>query len=576
MTTLYTNETEHFHLSNFPKIYVMNREYTKINFQTTEDLMINCINFNGKAEIYWETEPENRKMISLKDEQLSLTSSIIETENKENDIKRKKSSLIIHNMLIYLKAKKLQPQFFGLYINFNKRPKKINFDLLPVGKSIKYSYRNSDFPINLFSKLSNETKNINLFMRFEELVSDIKFDNYDNLFDIYSVIVNESYINDIKKQNIIPNLNNFPNYIKGKFYSGVNGVLINFNINEIKINKLQNDQFIIFQILKNKNINYNRISLETTLFEENSFISENIYQYDKLNNNNDIKIYKLKLDKIRHVIRIEFSSNSPNINWAINRIKGQKINDTFYLMSSRYMNGRSYMSFKFRKQEDINVIYLTVFYNSNKINSEIKNNYVFKYMNSDSDNDKNKFKIPDGSLKLIKSNETNYLILNPVISNKEFNITYSVKYIPSNINKIQEILNTISFTESNFIVTTFENPEIINEKIKLNISLNLKNISLIQVIAKIIDEDANTVFLSYDYLILNKENLNIKSESFLVFYIIAFIVIIIIIIIIVIFKVINNSKNVDLLNKVSSISFQDDRNGEIKLDDNQGLLLSDD
>ena len=58
-------------------------------------------------------------------------------------------------------------------MNYILRNNKYNFDEIPLGKSIKISYNNTDFPIYIYSLINLFDKDINIFINLYELMEEI-------------------------------------------------------------------------------------------------------------------------------------------------------------------------------------------------------------------------------------------------------------------------------------------------------------------------------------------------------------------------------------------------------------------
>ena len=144
--------------------------------------------------------------------------------------------------------------------------------------------------------------------------------------------------------------------------------------------------------------NFSRINLEASIIQDKSNIPvvPEVYQYGKLSLNNEVNTYRLKTDKARKYMRIQFSPNSKNINFSFSNKPGDKLNSTFSELNYEFINGKQVITFDSNPNQNT-FIYLNIFHNDPKATTEKTTNYVFKYMNSDNIKGFNSYILPEGS-----------------------------------------------------------------------------------------------------------------------------------------------------------------------------------
>ena len=117
-----------------------------LNFQTTQDLLINIVCVSGEGFFRWEEE--NRKYyLSYSGDRLTLTSG---TQN----INYKLSSLVAKANQV--KSHKIENSLFVFYITYYPRTTYYNMDQVKVGRSTEFNYRDMKFPLNFYTPLKEK------------------------------------------------------------------------------------------------------------------------------------------------------------------------------------------------------------------------------------------------------------------------------------------------------------------------------------------------------------------------------------------------------------------------------------
>ena len=522
------------------QLYVVNSEL-EIEFPLNSNLIIEIIPVNGKGYLFWKENPDNI---------FELNNKIILYHGKE----QKNSNIIIKN--------KNQNELI-FYLKYTIKTFNENIISQEMNIETSFNYDKINLPIYLYLKLPSFDKDINIITKFENLDIDFsefkisgsisKLDNLNNPQIILDNEINCEYDSILRTSSIyIP---------KDKIES------YNINDNPILLLSLSNNK-----LKEYSNIKY--IKFNSYISQQEIEINPNNkkYYYGKLNNNNSI--YKIKIDFInRRYIKIVFSSNNDNLlDWSINRKENSKVNDTFKEMKSEIKNGITTLTFKSSKNY---FLYLNIFTNGNTNNLDLS--YSFKVSDSPK-NDFIKYSIVnDDKIKLVKtSNNSNYnyrIILNEISEIKEnVDITYFVKLLNRTSNK-EELKDGIYLSNLNNIFE-MKNKKSENGKIRLDIyNISDKEYNYVKVIALIDDKNRN----NYEYISYKGRNLDIdinkgdkinpsggSSNSTKIIIIIVVIVFILVIGGIVgyfTYKYIKSGQN--LLNKVNSISFQDEKNSNL-------------
>ena len=311
--------------------------------------------------------------------------------------------------------------------------------------------------------------------------------------------------------------------------------------------------------------------MDITIIKENSdeLVAEKIYRFGKIINA-EVKSYKLNIDKSTEFMRIQFSSNSDNVKYAINLNKGDKKNTTDINFITKIERGKSFITFK--KPKNVDYIYLNVFLNDQNKDKKL-NNYAFKYINADEG------KFPE--YPIFQNNNTieykymrGYDYCNITASfkkiDKNLDITYSLKIVPLSNSLEEEKMNTIAITESNSFVVQTKNPKDENGVITLYAYFKEEKIRYIEIIAQIKD-GPNIEYVAYDPLLIY--NKNKKSAIVIVIFCL---VIFVIISAVIITLLIINKKNKKLKEAINTISYKESK-GDDKADYDKhiDLLLND-
>ena len=545
-----------------PQLFVVkNNLDLTLNFPKEYKEMVNLICIDGKAEIYWVSDENNKYYLKGKDDRLSITSL---NPNKE------------HKLIISAKEQIENGNGFIFYLNYNIRINNFNIDALDLHKSIYYVYLDNDLPISYYAPLSTSNMKqddfYEIFFTFNHLQNDIKkeFRFYENIaFDVNAFIVKESDVYDLR---LLPDMKVSSNVIvKGVYDQGIRAGIIRISETDIdnsNISKIERP-YLYLKIDKTeefKNIRkYNKLGIETTALKSNSgvSISELSNQFGCLTKSEDERKYVLRINKSFKYMNLQFSCLEDNLSVLIEgREKDLKLEKTEY--------GKSFYSLQMQKQEN-NTINLIVRRNNNStiLNDEY---FMLQYTYSN-DKANNQYSISNTTLKVIKrenSNLADYLIeLTPVNNFSDYNITYIIRLMhDGEMPKIPDL--SMKFNKQN--VKEYYNPIEKNNKLNLNITDINKNVNYVQVIAQIRNNEV-VEYMSYDLtnqfqiekISQNKGNQDNDNMILIIIIISVVAFIFILIIIFITCACIYNRKAKDLIDKVNSISFIDNNKNKDNL-----------
>ena len=574
------------------QVYYLKNENITFSFLDTKNVLINLESVAGDGKIYWESEPDMEYSLRGRDDRLSLTSKLRHSPKedksyrliiKNNNFKEKNT-----NSGLLKSNNEIVNSGFLFLIDYQPRSQFVNFDEIFSGKTFEFSHRNVEFPLYFYSKIDDIDYDMNIFIIFHNLEERPKknkngkktrkkntiIDSTTSEYRIKAGISKLLNAYDVKETQNLKYIN-LPK--EGHYFSDIKIAQIILTQHEIKsfnISKGDNPTlFLGIEKVKNSTNNFRRVTMEISILKENSdeITTEKMYQYGKILSKSSINSYKLKMDKETKFMRIQFASNSKNINFSINDKKGDKSNLADIKFSYKSERGKTFITFK--KPENKEFLYLNIFAkDESKFNDKL-NNYVFKYINAEENtfieypiyknNSAIKYELTKGKTKKYRITAK----FNKI--EKDLDILYTLKAVTSSKLSDEEESNTIAITESDKILSRIKNPKDNDGIITMNISLDNKDIKYIQVIAQIIDGPI-TEYVSYDSILVK------YPTNYL--WIILIPIVVILVIGIVIFIMYYKKKHAKLYENVNKISFQESRAEENNKEDNkvEQLILEDD
>ena len=571
--------------SNSMQIFALKNENITFSFSNIKNVIINIISLAGEGKIFWENEPDKEYSIRGRDDRLSLTSNL-NSNNTKNILDDKNYKLIIKNNNYKEKVDYINDKMnydiintgFAFYIEYHLRMENINFDEINLGKTCEFIQRETEFPLYFYSKIDDINYDINLFIIFHNI--ELANKNSKNVtiinseFDVKGALSDQMMIYKILSDNNLlkSNINLAQN---GSYDSALRVAQIYITKEDIQKYKKNNNNIsnLIFQINKSNNSitnEYKRISMDITVIKENSdeLVTEKIYQFGKIINA-EVKSYKLNIDKSSEFMRIQFSSNSDNVKYAINLNKGDKKNTTDINFITKIERGKSFITFK--KPKNADYIYLNVFINDQNKDKKL-NNYAFKYINAD-EGKFSEYPIFQNNNTIEYKYKRGYDYCNITASfkkiDKNLDITYSLKVVPVSNSLEEETMNTIAITESNTFVVQTKNPKDENGVITLNAYFKEENIRYVEIIAQIKDGPI-IEYVAYEPLLIYKKDKKKSAIIIVIFSLVIFVIIMAVIIALLLL----NKKNKKLLESVNKISYKESKADE-KNDKNYDLLLDD-
>ena len=481
------------------QLFALQQHYINIVFPTNEDLLLNINSVNDKGKFNWNEggEAQSRELfLRGRDDRLSLTTY------KYDDIlpKLKVTSLSTNDT----------NAGFVFYIRYYPR----NYmDKLQPNTMGEVHYRTVEMPLGFFSRINIIQPwivNLNFYDIIPKGDSSLVYEN--ELFDIWGTVLPESQIyKAINDKRYRPDPS-FEDKIQGKFdaFYGIIFFSTEFST-KIMINYPLENPYIYFNIDDIGTYQYETIGLEANVRSVNEvsgtdFTPEGVYITGKLSlgSEDKKKIYKLRLNKNNPYLRLEFSSNSIYVKYALTFDFNSETTDVFDPEDLSEESGRKVLKVGINSEilKNNNFIYLIVFAEKSVEESSL-DYFVFKYLTS---NDLNSFisikdlvisKINVVETEIDKTKKLLTISLDPI---KQKNTTYLIKAIYT-VDYIRgENVNSIAMSESggkNMLVNVGELP--VSEKtFNLEVPSN-KEVLYVKVMAMFSKDEEKIIYLYTPY-----------------------------------------------------------------------------
>ena len=470
-----------------PQIFALKDKSIFFQFQTTDDLLINLHSIAGIGGFNWDTEVEKNKIMYLRgrDDRLSLTTT---KENNQALSKLKSTSYS------YIKGE--YKTGFVFYITYYPRS---YMDQLKSNSIGEIHYRTVKMPLNYFAHIGYEqdwTVNLNFYDIIPKESGPLTYEN--DLFTIYGTIVPEKKIHEARYDEKLRPKPTLENTFFGKFDS-MFGVMF---ISKDDIKKIM-DEYIddkvpyVFFGLNNTGLlqenPYKTLGLEADVHsvgvESGEYYTpEGIYITGQLKSIiKGKKIYRLKIDKRNEFIRIEYSTNSIYVEFALTSNQSSETHSKFTDFEIKEESGRKVLNAQLMK-EQVGKDLFFVAYAAKGDDYEYEDGldyFVFKYLTA---NDKSAFAPIDAhkdskdSKVYVEENEKENKI---TISFKPLgfkDVSYFIKAIYTEDFIIGENVNSIAMSGSKGVNLFINVPETDEDLLKYEIEYT-KEVLYVKVMA---------------------------------------------------------------------------------------------
>ena len=498
-SSFYTNDTQLSPNPSSPQLFLIDETLKKFMFEFTtyEDLLVTIKSICGAAKIKWDSDEGVEYYLTGKDKMISLPSSL----KDKSDPKK-----VFSNLDVTLVDKENNCPGVAFHISYLLRPSTINLDEIPLGKSTRMAYRDTDLPVYVYTEIFYLDKDVQAFINIYELIGEME-GGLNNIppFELSATLVNDTVIMDAKlDKNIIERLN-FE--YKGVYDPILKTGFVLITKEEIakKDIKIIDGPSVILKISKNMNYpkmketSFTRVTIETSIIQDNTEIPiiPEIYHFGKLALTSPSNVYRLKTSGTEKYMRIQFSSGSNNIKYIIGITPDANSNFPFSEYEENYINGKKVITFD--SNPDTNsYIFLIINHENIKATTDKITNYMFKYSTA---NNKDKFieyKLDsDQGFEIDKKKEDENYVYTFKISPLNFpdtQITYFIKLVPKIDYTENENDTSIALKESNCYFEELKNYEIKKDKIIREYKIQEIDYRYVQVLAMIKSKD------NYEYI----------------------------------------------------------------------------
>ena len=538
-------------------------ERLRLKFFTSSSIIVNIVTLGGEADIKWSRDNENVYNLRGRGDRLSLTSG--ET-NDEIVITRRKTST---------DSSYLDDAGFVFYVSYFIRDPKLNFDNVEYGKSIEISYRQTDLPVILYSKIGTFNNDISIAFTFKDSNIDTEGEYNYSPFMVRGALAKESTVYKAKlNPELAPSLEKT---IYGSYDMALKTAQVFFPDDFIQsLNLKESDNPTLYlsieKSVKTTDKKYQKFNVETQFSKINDGVIpvEKTFNYGRFGGYY-VNYYRLKVDLRCPIMKIELAFNSENLDFSLST-GISRTNNSAMITKTEKERGRTLLTVKPISGKE--VLFLNFFQKDRFAEYDLAlNNYVFKYVNIKDEKNFTEYRILDNNSELtineegIKdSNETKITCtFNKIdIEKGKANVTYFFKVVDNETHIYGESYETIAVMESPFYTVYKRNPEDSNGKITLTAQGILSNWVYLQVIAQI-QQDTVLEYVAYKgryNLRPPKEGYNDGNSSGIdtsVFLIVGGILLLLIIGLVVIVFIFQQ-RNKSLLNQVKHVSFQQNAN----------------
>ena len=495
-TSFYTNDTQLSPNPSSPQLFMIQNKFA-FEFTTSEDLLVTIKSITGNAKVKWSSD-DAEYYISGKDKIISLSSSLKD---------KTKSERFSSNLEVTFINKTKTENGFAFYINHMLRPKEINLDQIPLGKSTRMAYRNTDLPVYIYTEIFYLEKDVHSFVNVYELIGNIdKSLTNISAFEISAALVNDTVIMDAKLNKKILDKVEFNK--KGVYDPMLKTGFVLITKDDIRSSGLEikDGPSVILKLTKNMNYPgmkdtiFTRITIEASIIQETTEIPivPGIYQFGKLSLTSNKNVYRLKSNKNEKYMRIEFSGVSDKIKYVIGVTQDDTETFSFNDYDKDDKNGKEVI--KFDSNPTSNSYIFLIIYHKDKAETDKLTNYVFKYETS---NEKDKFIEyelgKDKGFQLDKKKDGDNYVYNfkiDPLNYEKVDISYFIRFIPKSDYIENENDKSIAVKEGNGFTTELTDYETKDGKLVKDYKMKEIDYRYVQVIA-MVNAEGNCTIVGY-------------------------------------------------------------------------------
>ena len=550
-----------------------------IKFFTSSSLIVNIVTLEGEAQVVWAEDPNNVYNLKGRGDRLTMTSGtsldeIIITKGKGANSKLTDS----------------EDPGFVFYISYYIRDPDNNFDEVPYGRYVEIGYRKTDLPVYLYSKIDSYFNDINIAVTFRDSEVDTGGEFTTAPIWVRATLAKENSVYRSKRN---PDLTPSLKFLLGTYDVAIKTAQVFFYNEILKMLNVKIEDNPTLLLFLEKNIDlpekiYQKFNIDVQFTKTNgvSIPVTKTFIYGRYNGYYT-NYYKLKREKGKDFMIIELAFNSDFLEFSISNVI-TRYNMTSLIYKIEKGGGKIFITVK---PGDNQYIFLNIFKKDYRVSNAVYlNNYVFKYVNVENEDDFVNYKIlnDDNQLKVIEKKEGNITKIECTfnridIDKDKANITYFFKVVENSTHIYREEYETIALMVSPYYTVYERNPKDNNGKITLVAKGDLSNWVYLQVIAQI-QQDTLLDYVAYKGIkevrpYYSKEDNNTSNDNQdtvgTAILIIAILLVVLIVGLVIIAFIIQQ-KNKSLLNQVKHVSFQQNANSINGSSADPNLLLKKD
>ena len=495
-TSFYTHDKQLSPNPSSPQLFITENPFS-FEFVTEEDLLVTIKTICGQAKINWHSDEGVEYYLTGRDKILSLSSSI----KDKSDLEKLFSNLDVTSL-----QKDNNCPGFAFHISHLLRPSDINLDGIPLGKSTRIAYRETDFPVYIYTEIFWLDKDVHSFINIYEVIGKMEGGLQDiEPFELSATLVNDTVIMDAKLNKKI--LEDLTFEYKGVYDPMIKTGYVLITKEDIKNKNIQikDGPSVIIRVTKNlkypnmKDTIFTRLTLEASIIQDNSEIPTppDVYQYGKLSLTSNKNVYRLKANQAEHYMRIQFSGASDKIRYVIGKTPDDTSTFSFPDYEDKNTTINNVITFN---ADSYSYIFLIIYHNNEKASTDKLTNYAFKYMTSESKDGFIEYKLnSDQGFELDKKEDGDYYIytfkITP-LSYDNVDITYLIKFTDKADWIENEKDTSIALRESKSYVEELKNIEKKDGKIFREYKIKEIDYRYVQVIA-MVNNKGNYEFVGY-------------------------------------------------------------------------------
>ena len=480
------------------QLFSLSGERLRLRFHSYNGIIVNLKSINGGGKLFWKNDPEKIYYLKGRGDKLILYSG-----EKEN-------VLFIQRLEIEDKHE-LKNQSDGLefifiisYIQVDFKNNRI-FEEIDYGKSQELGFIEADLPIILYSRIGLDYRDINIAITLK----DIEIESSDELIEPIQItvyLVKEKTIYTAKYE---PELSpSIEKAVFGNYDKALKTAFIFLDENIIKQSNLKVDDnpSLYIELAKSeifKEKKFDIFSMEAQITGANSGVipDENIYYYGRVSNKErEFNFYILKAYKNKGIMRIQIAFNSDFLDFVVADPVSKSKNVTF--LHAEKKGGKISVTLKVNENKEFYYLYI---FRKEKTDSELLNNYAFKYINVKDESELIDYEIFNSPELIIAQSQIDdnkdaiKCTFNKInIENTKVNITYFLKVFYKGTYLNGEEYNTIALTQSPYFSIFEKNPIPNNEgKITLTAKGNFSNWLYLNIMA-VVQQNNNLEYISYN------------------------------------------------------------------------------